>query len=67
MGAELLKDLEFSYHHQLFSSKVFSASLAGVWGQPHIIQPPFSKELGLSRNSPHLLPNSVKAFHGAPW
>lgn len=33
--------------------------------QPHIVQPPFNKELGLSRNSRHLPPGSVKALHRA--
>lgn len=63
MGEELLKNLGFSY--QVLSSTEVSASLAGVWGQPHIVQPPFTKELGLSRNSGHLPPGSVKASHRA--
>lgn len=49
VGEELLKDLEFS-HHQPLSSRVFCFP-GGSPGQRHIVQPHFSKELGLSRNS----------------
>lgn len=62
VGEELLKDLEFSYH-PLFSSRGFCFPGKSL-GTVHIVQPPFSKELDLSRNSRHLTPGSVKALTG---